>query len=149
MSRDFEIISGTTYTTTVGTGGLGGHNDPTPGGSGGPVGNNGGNSSFSTITSAGGGGGGSSSNNGADGGSGGGGGSRGTRPVASAPGSAVVGGVFIGSPCVFHGVRGRRLDLFKTRVEHPLAASRSRGREKLTAAVGTLAGGCLQSFEAS
>lgn len=84
-SKDFQLIAGTTYTITVGTGGLGGHNDPVPGGSGNPQGNSGGNSIFSTITSAGGGGGASSSNNGVDGGSGGGGGQGGTAGSGNVP----------------------------------------------------------------
>lgn len=84
-SRDFAVIGGTTYTITVGTGGLGGHNDPVPGGSGNPLANNGGNSIFSTKTSAGGGGGGSSSTNGAAGGSGGAGGQGGSGGAGNTP----------------------------------------------------------------
>jgi len=85
-SKDFEVIGGTTYTITVGTGGVGGHNDPVPsGGSGNPLGNNGGNSVFSTITSAGGGGGGSSGNSGVAGGSGGGGGQGGSGAAGNTP----------------------------------------------------------------
>jgi hypothetical protein len=74
-SKDFQVIKGTQYTITVGSGGLGGTNDPPAQqpNSGASQGATGGSSIFSTITSTGGGGGGSGGGFGNPGGSGGGG----------------------------------------------------------------------------
>ena len=74
-SKDFTVQKGTSYTITVGAGGLGGTNDPPNNqpNSGTNIAASGGVSTFSTITSAGGGGGGSAGYTGAAGGSGGGG----------------------------------------------------------------------------
>ena len=74
-SKDFAVVKGTSYTITVGSGGLGGTNDPPNNqpNSGSQQGASGGVSTFSTITSAGGGGGGSGGGTGNAGGNGGGG----------------------------------------------------------------------------
>jgi len=75
-SKNFSLERGNTYTVTVGSGGLGGFNDPTGAptpNSGGSLAANGTDSVFASITASGGGGGGSASTTGADGGSGGGG----------------------------------------------------------------------------
>lgn len=83
-SKDFQIITGTTYTITVGAGGLGGTNSGS-GGTNAPQGDNGGDSIFATITAAGGGGGGSSGASGKNGGSGGGGGQGGSGGSGNTP----------------------------------------------------------------
>ena len=87
-SKNFSVVGGVSYTITVGTGGVGGTNDPSTSpspNSGAAHGASGGESTFSTITSAGGGGGGSSGSNGVNGGSGGGGGQAATGGSGNTP----------------------------------------------------------------
>jgi len=86
-SKDFAVFKGTTYTITVGAGGLGGTNDPPNNqpNSGAQQGASGGVSTFSTITSAGGGGGSSGGGAGNPGGSGGGGSQAGAGGAGNTP----------------------------------------------------------------